>query len=46
VAHIFISHSSRDTEQTKRLFTWLHANGFTESFLDFDKHAGIQPGGD
>jgi WD40 repeat protein len=22
----------------------LHANGFTETFLDFDKHAGIQPG--
>ncbi len=24
----------------------MRANGFTETFLDFDKHAGIQPGAD
>jgi WD40 repeat protein len=28
------------------LLTWLHANGFRETFLDFDKHAGLAPGAD
>jgi WD40 repeat protein len=46
MSHIFISHSSRDAEQAARLLTWLHANGFTETFLDFDKHAGLAPGAD
>jgi WD40 repeat protein len=46
VSHIFISHSSRDAEQAARLLTWLHANGFSETFLDFDKHAGLAPGAD
>lgn len=46
MAHIFISHSSRDAEQATRLLEWLHANGFTETFLDFDKHAGLAPGSD
>jgi WD40 repeat protein len=46
VAHIFISHSSRDGEQAARLLTWLHENGFAETFLDFDKHAGLAPGAD
>jgi len=46
MSHIFISHSSRDTEQAARLLTCLHANGFSETFLDFDKHAGLAPGAD
>jgi hypothetical protein len=46
MSHIFISHSSRDAEQAARLLTCLHANGFVETFLDFDKHAGLAPGAD
>jgi WD40 repeat protein len=46
MSQIFISHSSRDPEQAERLLTWLHANGFAETFLDFDKHAGLAPGAD
>ncbi len=46
MAHIFISHSSRDGEQAASLLAWLHANGFAETFLDFDKHAGFAPGAD
>jgi len=46
MSHIFISHSSRDTEQAARLLTCLHAHGFSETFLDFDKHAGLAPGAD
>jgi WD40 repeat protein len=46
VAQIFISHSSLDPDQASRLLDWLHANGFNETFLDFDKHAGIAAGSD
>jgi WD40 repeat protein len=46
MSHIFISHSSRDTEQAAHLLTCLHAHGFVETFLDFDKHAGLAPGSD
>jgi hypothetical protein len=46
MSHIFISHSSRDGEQAAQLLTWLHANGFSQTFLDFDKHAGLAPGSD
>jgi WD40 repeat protein len=46
VSKIFISHSSRDGEQAARLLTWLRANDFVETFLDFDKHAGLAPGSD
>lgn len=46
MAHIFISHSSRDNEPAARLVTWLRSVGMTEVFLDFDKHAGIAPGVD
>jgi WD40 repeat protein len=46
MSHIFISHSSRDGEQAARLLTCLHAHGFVETFLDFDKHAGLAPGAD
>jgi WD40 repeat protein len=46
VAQIFISHSSLDPDQASRLLDWLHANGFNETFLDFDKHAGLAAGSD
>jgi WD40 repeat protein len=46
MSHIFISHSSRDTEQAARLLACLHAHGFVETFLDFDEHAGLAPGAD
>src|SRR6516165_3105382 len=46
MACIFISHSSRDSEPAEKLLTWLRAQGFSETFLDFDKHGGIPPGAD
>jgi WD40 repeat protein len=46
MARIFISHSNRDAEQAARLLEWLHTHGFAETFLDFDKHAGLAPGAD
>ena len=46
MAQIFISHSSLDPDQASRLLDWLHANGFAETFLDFDKHAGLAAGSD
>jgi hypothetical protein len=46
VAHIFVSHSSRDDEQASRMKDWLSDQGFNTVFLDFDKHAGIPPGAD
>ncbi len=46
MAQIFISHSSLDPDQASRLLDWLHANGFNETFLDFDKHAGLAAGSD
>ncbi|HEY1983774.1 MAG TPA: toll/interleukin-1 receptor domain-containing protein [Terracidiphilus sp.] len=46
VAHIFVSHSSRDNEPASRMKDWLQDQGFTAVFLDFDKHAGIPPGAD
>lgn len=46
MSHIFISHSSRDVEQAASLLKCLHAHGFVETFLDFDKHAGLAPGTD
>jgi hypothetical protein len=46
MARIFISHSSLDQEQAARLLTWLHAQGFDSTFLDFDKQAGLAPGAD
>ena len=44
MAHIFVSHSSRDNEAAQRMKDWLHSRGFDSIFLDFDKHAGIPPG--
>ncbi len=46
MARIFISHSSEDQAQAARLLLWLHEQGFTSTFLDFDKHRGIAPGSD
>jgi WD40 repeat protein len=46
MALVFISHSSRDEKQAKSLLEWLQAQGFTSTFLDFDKHSGIAPGSD
>jgi WD40 repeat protein len=46
VSRIFISHSSEDREQSARLLAWLHDHGFVSTFLDFDKHRGIEPGAD
>ena len=46
MAQIFISHSSLDPDQASRLLDWLHTNGFAETFLDFDKHAGLAAGSD
>jgi hypothetical protein len=43
---IFISHSSLDVEQSLRLLSWLQQQGFVSTFLDFDKHLGIDPGAD
>jgi hypothetical protein len=44
MARIFFSHSSRDEAQASRLIAWLRSRGFTDVFLDFDKHGGIPPG--
>lgn len=41
---VFISHSSRDNAEARRLTDWLRTSGFDEVFLDIDKHAGIPPG--
>jgi WD40 repeat protein len=46
MARVFISHSSKDSEQAARLLEWLRAQRFETAFLDFDKHAGIPPGAD
>jgi WD40 repeat protein len=46
MARIFISHSSRDPELASQMKEWLHGHGFDQTFLDFDKHAGIAPGAD
>jgi WD40 repeat protein len=44
MAQIFISHSSTDKEQADALQSWLHAQGFLYTFLDFDKDTGIGAG--
>jgi WD40 repeat protein len=46
MARIFVSHSSRDEAQATRIIVWLRARGFTDVFLDFDKHGGFPPGSD
>ncbi|MGD0294544.1 MAG: TIR domain-containing protein [Terracidiphilus sp.] len=44
MAQIFISHSSLDQKQAAELLAWLREQGFSSTFLDFDKHKGIAPG--
>lgn len=44
MARIFVSHSSLDNEISAEIMAWLRSNGFDQTFLDIDKHAGIQPG--
>lgn len=44
MTRVFVSHSSRDVAQSERLIGWLRSCGFTDVFLDFDKHGGIAPG--
>src|SRR6185436_4975413 len=44
MARIFISHSSRDSQQAAEMMEWLRGQGFDRTFLDIDKHAGIPPG--
>ncbi|MCY1669023.1 toll/interleukin-1 receptor domain-containing protein [Rhizobium sp. SL86] len=44
MARIFISHSSLDNEAAADLKLWLESKGFQQTFLDFDKDSGIQPG--
>ena len=46
MARVFISHSSRDQTQAAQIKAWLASIGFEQTFLDFDKHAGIPPGAD
>jgi hypothetical protein len=43
VAHIFVSHSSRDNEAAQPMKDWLHSCGFDSVFRNFDTHAGIPP---
>ena len=44
MARIFVSHSSLDNDISAEIMAWLRSNGFDQTFLDIDKHAGIQPG--
>ena len=44
MARVFISHSSRDSQQATEMLEWLRRQGFDRAFLDIDKHAGIPPG--
>ena len=44
MARIFVSHSSRDNEISAEIMSWLRSAGFDQTFLDIDKHSGIQPG--
>jgi hypothetical protein len=44
MARIFVSHSSLDNDISAEIMVWLRSNGFDQTFLDIDKHAGIQPG--
>ncbi|MEE9339217.1 MAG: toll/interleukin-1 receptor domain-containing protein [Methylococcaceae bacterium] len=46
MAKIFISHSSRDNSYALEIISWLKSQGYEETFLDFDKHQGIEPGAD
>jgi hypothetical protein len=40
MAVLFISHSSKDDAAATALEVWLHANGFTDIFVDHHRLAG------
>jgi formylglycine-generating enzyme required for sulfatase activity len=40
VAVLFVSHASKDDAEASALEKWLHANGFTDIFVDHDSIAG------
>jgi formylglycine-generating enzyme required for sulfatase activity len=40
MAVLFVSHSSKDGGVTSALEAWLHANGFTDTFVDYRSIAG------
>jgi WD40 repeat protein len=44
LALVFISHSNRDNAVAGEFKAWLASNGFPNTFLDFDKHTGIDIG--
>ena len=44
MAHIFISHSSRNNDKAIEVRDWLAANGWTDVFLDLDPERGIVAG--
>jgi WD40 repeat protein/energy-coupling factor transporter ATP-binding protein EcfA2 len=46
VARVFISHSSKDAEASRKIFDWLHDQGFDAPFLDFDARFGLRLGAD
>ena len=41
---IFISHSSRNSEEAVSVRDWLRAEGYAETFLDLDPEHGLAPG--
>lgn len=41
---IFISHSSKNNAEAKKLLSWLEENGWQNVFLDLDPSRGIQAG--
>ncbi|MGI9435705.1 MAG: TIR domain-containing protein [Geminicoccaceae bacterium] len=44
LSDIFISHSSRDEEETSRICDWLKSLGYSWVFLDYDRDNGIPAG--
>lgn len=44
MARIFISHSSADNAAALALAQWLHGQGWSDFFLDFETERGIAPG--
>jgi TIR domain len=44
MSRIFISHSSQNNDETAALRDWLHEEGWSEIFLDFDGEKGLRPG--
>jgi len=46
VARVFISHSSKDTDASRKIGDWLCDRGFDAPFLDFDEQFGLRLGAD